>query len=218
MAPLSIDVWSDVVCPWCYLGKRRIEKALEQFDHRDDVELRWRSFELDPHAPEEREQSSAEHLADKYGMSVDQAEQTNDQMTQLAASEGLEYHLDRARGGNSFAAHRLIQRALEDGRQDAMKERLMRAYFTDGEPISDPETLVRLTAELGVDPGEARAALTEGRFAEDVREDELLAARLGIQGVPFFVLDRRYGVSGAQPSELLLQALEKAWEARADAA
>jgi predicted DsbA family dithiol-disulfide isomerase len=211
MAPLSIEVWSDVVCPWCYLGKRRIEKALEQFDHRDDVELRWRSFELDPHAPEEREQSSAEHLADKYGMSVDQAEQTNDQMTQLAASEGLEYHLDRARGGNSFAAHRLIQRALEDGRQDAMKERLMRAYFTDGEPIGDPETLRKLAVEVVVD---GEAALTDGRYADAVRADEQLAARIGIRGVPYFVLNRRYGVSGAQPPELLLQALEKAWDAR----
>jgi predicted DsbA family dithiol-disulfide isomerase len=210
MAPLSIEVWSDVVCPWCYLGKRRIEKALEQFDHRDDVELRWRSFELDPHAPEEREQSSAEHLADKYGMSVDQAEQTNDQMTQLAASEGLEYHLDRARGGNSFAAHRLIQRALEDGRQDAMKERLMRAYFTDGEPIGDPETLRKLAVEVVVD---GEAALTDGRYADAVRADEQLAARIGIRGVPYFVLNRRYGVSGAQPPELLLQALEKAWDA-----
>jgi predicted DsbA family dithiol-disulfide isomerase len=210
MAPLSIEVWSDVVCPWCYLGKRRIEKALEQFDHRDDVELRWRSFELDPHAPEEREQSSAEHLADKYGMSVDQAEQTNDQMTQLAASEGLEYHLDRARGGNSFAAHRLIQRALEDGRQDAMKERLMRAYFTDGEPIGDPETLHKLAVEVGVD---GEAALTDERYADAVRADEQLAARIGIRGVPYFVLNRRYGVSGAQPPELLLQALEKAWDA-----
>jgi predicted DsbA family dithiol-disulfide isomerase len=210
MAPLSIEVWSDVVCPWCYLGKRRIEKALEQFDHRDDVELRWRSFELDPHAPEEREQSSAEHLADKYGMSVDQAEQTNDHMTQLAASEGLEYHLDRARGGNSFAAHRLIQRALEDGRQDAMKERLMRAYFTDGEPIGDPETLRKLAVEVVVD---GEAALTDGRYADAVRADEQLAARIGIRGVPYFVLNRRYGVSGAQPPELLLQALEKAWDA-----
>jgi predicted DsbA family dithiol-disulfide isomerase len=210
MAPLSIEVWSDVVCPWCYLGKRRIEKALEQFDHRDDVELRWRSFELDPHAPEEREQSSAEHLADKYGMSVDQAEQTNDQMTQLAASEGLEYHLDRARGGNSFAAHRLIQRALEDGRQDAMKERLMRAYFTDGEPIGDPETLRKLAVEVVVD---GEAALTDGRYADAVRADEQLAARIGIRGVPYFVLNRRYGVSGAQPAELMLQALEKAWDA-----
>ena len=210
MAPLSIEVWSDVVCPWCYVGKRRIEKALAQFDDRGDVELRWRSFELDPSAPAQREHSSAEHLAGKYGMSVEQAEQTNDQMTQLAASEGLEYHLDRTRGGNSFAAQRLIQRALEDGRQDEMKERVMRAYFTEGEPIGDRATLDRLADEVGVD---GQAALTDRRYADAVRADEELAARIGIRGVPYFVLNRRYGVSGAQPAELLLQALEKAWDA-----
>jgi predicted DsbA family dithiol-disulfide isomerase len=210
MPPLSIEVWSDVVCPWCYVGKRRIEKALEQFEHRDEVELRWRSFELDPTAPAQREHSSAEHLASKYGMTVEQAEGTNDQMTALAASEGLEYHLDRTRGGNSFAAHRLIQRALEDGLQDAMKERLMRAYFTEGEAVGDRDTLVRLAGEVGVD---AEAALTDETYAEAVRTDEDLAARIGIHGVPYFVLGRRYGVSGAQPSELLLQALEKSWAA-----
>jgi predicted DsbA family dithiol-disulfide isomerase len=210
MAPLTVEIWSDVVCPWCYVGKRRIEKALAQFDHRDDIELRWRSFELDPHAPPEREQSSAEHLAGKYGMSVEQAEGTNTQMTELAASEGLDYHLDRTRGGNSFAAHRLIQRALEDGLQDAMKERLMRAYFTEGEAIGDRDTLIRLAGEVGVD---GEAALTDQQYADAVRGDEELAARIGIRGVPFFVLNRRYGVSGAQPPELLLQALDKAWPA-----
>lgn len=205
MAPLEIEVWSDVVCPWCYVGKRRIETALARFDH--EVELRWRSFELDPHAAPQREGSSAEHLASKYGMSLEQAEASNAQMTELAASEGLEYHLDRTRGGNSFDAHRLIQRALEDGVQDAMKERLMRAYFTEGEAIGDRDTLVRLAGEVGVD---AEAALTAPQYAEAVRADEDLAVRIGIRGVPFFVLGRRYGVSGAQPAELLLQALEKA--------
>jgi predicted DsbA family dithiol-disulfide isomerase len=210
MPPLSIEVWSDVVCPWCYVGKRRIEKALAQFDHRDEVELRWRSFELDPHAPPQREHSSAEHLASKYGMTVEQAEGTNSQMTALAASEGLEYHLDRTRGGNSFAAHRLIQRGLEDDLQDAMKERLMRAYFTEGEAIGDRDTLVRLAADVGVD---GEAALADEQYAAAVRGDEELAMRIGIRGVPYFVLGRRYGVSGAQPSELLLEALDKAWAA-----
>ena len=210
MAPLSIEIWSDVVCPWCYVGKRRIETALTQFDHRDDVELRWRSFELDPYAPPEREHSSAEHLADKYGMSLEQAESSNAQMTELAASEGLEYHLDRTRGGNSFAAHRLIQRAVEDGLQDAMKERLMRAYFTEGEAIGDHDTLIRLAGEVGID---GEAALADQQYADAVRGDEALAARIGIRGVPYFVLNRRYGVSGAQPPELLLQALDKAWPA-----
>jgi predicted DsbA family dithiol-disulfide isomerase len=215
MAALTVEIWSDVVCPWCYVGKRRFEKALEQFDHSDEVELRWRSFELDPQAPRERRHSSAEHLAGKYGMTVEQAEQTNAQMAALAAEEGLEYHLDRTRGGNTFSAHRLIQRALEDGLQDAMKERLMRAYFTEGEAIGDRATLFTLAGEVGVD---GQAALTDRRYADAVRADEELAARIGIRGVPYFVLDRRYGVSGAHPSELLLEALARAWEARLAAA
>jgi predicted DsbA family dithiol-disulfide isomerase len=209
MAPLTVEIWSDVVCPWCYVGKRRFEKALAAFEHRDEVEVVWRSFELDPNAPPEREQSGAEHLAAKYGMSVEQAERSNSQMTEVAAGEGLEYHLDRTRGGNSFDAHRLIQLAKHHGLQDAMKERLMRAYFTEGESISDGETLVRLALEVGVDP----RGLANGAYADDVRADEELARRIGIQGVPFFVLGRRYGVSGAQPAELLQQALDKAWDA-----
>jgi predicted DsbA family dithiol-disulfide isomerase len=215
MAPMTVEIWSDVVCPWCYVGKRRFEHALEQFAHRDQVELTWRSFQLDPNAPPERTESSAEHLAEKYGMSVEQAETSNRQMTELAAGEGLEYHLDRTRGGNSFDAHRLIHLAAAYGRQDAMKERLMRAYFTEGEPVGDRETLIRLAADIGLD---ARAALEGEVYAETVHADEDLAARIGIRGVPFFVLDRRYGVSGAQPSELLLQALEKAWEEHRGAA
>jgi predicted DsbA family dithiol-disulfide isomerase len=141
-------------------------------------------------------------------MSVEQAEQSNAQMTELAASEGLEYRLDRTRGGNSFDAHRLLHLAKAQGLQDAMKERLMRAYFTEGAAIGDAKTLARLASEAGVDPSE----LTGEAFADAVHADEELAARIGIRGVPYFVLDRRYGVSGAQPSELLLQALEKAWE------
>jgi predicted DsbA family dithiol-disulfide isomerase len=208
MAAMTVEIWSDVVCPWCYVGKRRFEAALERFAHRDEVEVTWRSFELDPTAPPERTVSSAEHLASKYGMSVEQAEQSNAQMTELAASEGLEYRLDRTRGGNSFDAHRLLHLAKAQGLQDAMKERLMRAYFTEGAAIGDAETLARLASEAGVDPSE----LTGEAFADAVHADEELAARIGIRGVPYFVLDRRYGVSGAQPSELLLQALEKAWE------
>jgi predicted DsbA family dithiol-disulfide isomerase len=209
MAPLTVEIWSDVVCPWCYVGKRRFEKALAAFAHRDEVEVTWRSFELDPNAPPERETSSAEHLAGKYGMSVEQAERSNAQMTELAAAEGLEYHLDRTRGGNSFDAHRLIQLAKDQGLQDEMKERLMRAYFTEGESISDGETLVRLALEVGLDP----RGLANGAYGDAVRADEEMARRIGIQGVPFFVLNRRYGVSGAQPAELMLQALDKARDA-----
>jgi predicted DsbA family dithiol-disulfide isomerase len=216
--PLTVEIWSDVVCPWCYVGKRRFEAALARFPHRDEVTVLWRSFELDPAAPVVPEGTAAERLAAKYGMTVERAHELHAQMTELAAGEGLEYHLDRARGGNTFAAHRLIHEAAAHGCQAAAQERLMRAYFTEGEPISDPETLARLIAEVGVDPAQARAAAFSDRHADAVREDELLATRLGVQGVPFFAIDRRYGVSGAQPADVLLAALERAWADRAAAA
>jgi len=208
MAPLTVEIWSDVVCPWCYIGKRRFEAALAEFGH--DVEYTWRSFELDPGAPPVREHSAAEHLAGKYGMSVEQAEASHAQMTELAAQEGLEYHLDQARGGNSFDAHRLMHLAAADGRQDEAKERLMRAYFTEGVAIGDRDALVALATDIRLDPDEARAVLDGDGYADAVREDEMLAQRIGIQGVPFFVLNRRYGVSGAQKPEILVQALEQA--------
>ena len=210
MAPLALEIWSDVVCPWCYVGKRRLEAALEMLPDRDDVEVRWRSFQLDPEAPLVRDVPADEHLAAKYGMSVEDARALNEQMTELAAGEGLEYHLDRTRGGNTFDAHRLIQLGAARGVQDAVKERLMRGYFTEGEEVSDHETLVRLGADAGLDPDEARAALESDAYADDVRGDEALARRMGIRGVPYFVLNRRFGVSGAQPAELLVQAFERA--------
>jgi len=209
--PLTVEIWSDVVCPWCYIGKRRFEAALAAFEHADEVTVMWRSFELDQEAPKVAEGTATERLAAKYGMSLERAQQLHAEMTERAAEEGLDFRFDLARGGITFDAHRLIHLAATYGHQAAAKERLMRAYFTEGEPISDPETLIRVVAEVGVDPVEARDVLQTDRFAEDVREDELLASQLGIQGVPFFVLDRRYGVSGAQPPDVLVQALERAW-------
>jgi predicted DsbA family dithiol-disulfide isomerase len=208
---MLVDIWSDVVCPWCYLGKRRFEAALADFEHRDAVQVHWHSFELDPNAGPASELPAAERLAGKYGMSVEDARARQTQLEQVAAAEGLEYHLDRTRGGNTFDAHRLHQLAIDRGLGDAVMERLMRAYFTDGEETSDPEVLVRLVTEAGLDADEARAVLESDRYAEEVRADEHTAARLGIHGVPFFVLGRRYGVSGAQTSDVMLQALEKAW-------
>src|SRR5262249_1098815 len=139
--PLTVEIWSDIVCPWCYIGKRRFEAALERFEHRDEVSVLWRSFELDPEAPAAPEGTSTERLAEKYGMSLEQAQGAQRQVTELAAQEGLAYHLDKARGGNTFAAHRLIHEAAVHGHQAAAQERLMAAYFTEGEPVSDPETL-----------------------------------------------------------------------------
>jgi predicted DsbA family dithiol-disulfide isomerase len=210
--PLTVEIWSDVVCPWCYIGKRRFEAAMESFEHADEVTIMWRSFELDQEAPQEPEGTAAERLAAKYGMSIDRAETLHGEMTERAAAEGLEFRFDLARGGNTFDAHRLIHLAATYGHQAAAQERLMRAYFTEGERIADKDTLIRLLVEVGVDAEEARDVLAGERFASDVREDELLAAQLGIQGVPFFVLNRKLGVSGAQPSEVLVQALQQGWD------
>ena len=215
--PFIVEIWSDVVCPWCYLGKRRFESALARFEHRDDVEVVWRSFELDPNAERNPSATAAERLTAKYGMSPEDAAASHARLTALAAEEGLEYHLDRTRGGNTFDAHRLIQLGKEHGIQDAVKERLMRAYFTETVQIDDLETLVRLAAEAGLDADEARAVLSSDEFADAVRDDEELARRIGINGVPFFVLGRRYGVSGAQTADVLLEALDKSWEALAAA-
>ena len=211
---MKVEIWSDVVCPWCYIGKRRFEQALAGFAHRDEVEVVWRSFELDPHAPAERTGGYAEHLAAKYGRTLEQAQQMLDSMTATAAAEGLDLRFDLARPGSTFDAHRLLHLAGERGVQDAVKERLVRATFTEGEPIGDHETLVRLVAEAGLDADEARAVLASDRYAAEVRGDEQQAQAYGISGVPFFVVDGRYGVSGAQPAEALRQVLAQAWAER----
>jgi predicted DsbA family dithiol-disulfide isomerase len=209
--PLTVDIWSDVVCPWCYLGKRRFESALERFAHRDDVMVTWHSFELDPDAPQANDEPAAERLARKYGISVQDAEAKHAQMTELGAAEGLEFRYEKSRSGNTFDAHRLIQLAGEHDLQDAVKERLMSAYFTEGEPIGDPDRLVALVAEAGLDADEARAVLEGDAYADAVREDEQIARQIGIHGVPFFVIGRRLGIAGAQPADVLLRALEQAW-------
>ncbi|HEX8994850.1 MAG TPA: DsbA family oxidoreductase [Ktedonobacterales bacterium] len=210
---MEVEIWSDVVCPWCYIGKRRFEKALEQFPHREAVNVHWRSFELDPNAPQQYPGTLNEMLARKYGTTPGQAAQMNARVSGLAADEGLDYHLDEAKPSNTFNAHRLLHLAAERGKQAEVKERLMRAYFTEGQPVGDPETLARLVAEAGLDAGEARAALATDEYADDVRADEERAAMFGIRGVPFVVIDERYGVSGAQPTEVFLQALQTAWAA-----
>ncbi len=207
---MLVEIWSDVVCPWCYLGKRRLESALGRFEHRDDVELVWRSFELDPAAPRRREGTAADHLARKYGMSAEQVAASWARLTSLAEAEGLVYHLDRTQGGSSFDAHRLIHLGAELGLQDEVNERLLHAYFTEGEPIGAPQALARLGIEAGLPAGDVAEVLATDRFAAEVREDERRARLYGIDGVPFFAIDERYGVSGAQSSEVLLEALSAA--------
>ena len=210
---MDVEIWSDVVCPWCYIGKRRFEHALAAFDHREDVKVTWRSFQLDPSAPATSEGDPVERLAAKYGMSRATAEAAQARVTANAATEGLDFHLDRARSGNTFNAHRLIHYAHSVGRQDALKERLMAAYFVEGAAIGEHDVLSRLAVEVGLDESAVRGVLGGDAYADDVRHDELEARQLGITGVPFFVLDRAYGVSGAQPSDLILGALQQAWSA-----
>lgn len=210
---MQVEIWSDVVCPWCYIGKRRFESALAQFPHRDEVAVVWRSFELDPHAPRQVAGSLDAMLAEKIGISAAEAAAMNRRVTDLAAAEGLAYRLDLARPGNSFDAHRLIHLAAAHGLQAAAKERLLRAYFTEGLPIGDPDTLTRLGAELGLPDDEVRAMLAGDAYAADVRADQQRAAGFGIGGVPFFVLGERYGISGAQPAALFLDGLRQAWDA-----
>jgi predicted DsbA family dithiol-disulfide isomerase len=211
---VDVEIWSDIACPWCYIGKRRFEAALAEFEHRDDVRVTWRSFELDPSAPHEREGDNAARIAEKYGITVERAREMGRTVTDAAAGEGLDFHLDIQRSGTTFDGHRVIHLAAERGLQDAMKERLLHAYFTEGQLVSDHETLVRLAVEVGLDEDEVRATLASDRFAADVRGDEQLAGQFGISAVPTFVVDRAIGASGAHPPEALLQLLEQGWERR----
>jgi len=211
---VEVEIWSDIACPWCYIGKRRFEAALGQFEHADDVHVTWRSFELDPSAPAERAGDRAERIAEKYGVTVEHARAMGQRVTDAAAGEGLEFRFDIARGGLTFDGHRLIHIAAANGLQDAMKERLMRAYFSEGQLISDRNTLVRLATEVGLDADEVREALQNDRYADEVRGDEREATALGISAVPTFVVDRQLGVAGAQPPEVMLQLLREGWERR----
>lgn len=211
---MKVDIWSDIVCPWCAIGRARFEAALADFPHRDQVRVRWHSFELNPAAPREYPEPLAENLATKYGVSVDEAHRMHRHMTEVAAADGLDFHFERARSGNTFDAHRLLHHALETGGatlQDRLKERFFGAYLTDGEPIGDPEALARTAAQVGLDADESRAVLASDRYADAVRADEDQARRYGITGVPFFVIGEKYGVSGAQPPAALLEALDTAW-------
>jgi predicted DsbA family dithiol-disulfide isomerase len=215
---VKVEIWSDVVCPWCYIGKRRFETALARFEHRDQVEVEWRSFELDPtsesaHGPGDGP-DHADLLAGKYGMTRAEAQQAIARTAAAAAAEGLDFRMDRALHSNTFDAHRVIHLAAQHGLQGVVKERLMRAYFTEGEPVGDRDALVRLAVDAGLDRADVEKVLDSDEHADAVRADEAEARALGINGVPFFVLDRRYGVSGAQPPEQLLAALEQAWSER----
>lgn len=213
-AVLRVDIWSDVVCPWCAIGKANLEAALDDFDHSDAVEIVWHSFELDPNAPAARAGNYVEMISRKYGTSAEQAQTMVDQMTARAAESGLEFRFDRVQPGNTFDAHRMIHLGAARGIQTEVKERFLRGYLTEGEAIGLPEVVERLAIDAGLDAEDVAAVLGTRTFADDVRADEALAHELGVTGVPFFVIDRRFAVAGAQPPDVLLGILERAWSER----
>jgi predicted DsbA family dithiol-disulfide isomerase len=216
--PLTVEIWSDVLCPFCYIGKREFEQALSRFEHQDQVTIDWKSFELDTNAPVRSEEDTYSMLARKYGMTREEAKARSAGVAERAASLGLQFNMDKAVIANSFDAHRLIQFAKSQGLGDAAEERLFKAYFTDGVCISDHNELVKLGAEIGLDAAAVRAMLASDAYTEAVRTDQYEAQQFGIRGVPYFTIDRKFAVSGAQSADHFLGALQHAWRERSTAA
>ena len=208
---MRVDIWSDIVCPWCYIGERRFSRGLADFEHRDEVEVVNRSFELDPSIPKGVATPILDVLAVKYGLSQAQAQEAEARVAALAAADDLDFTIDRVMG-NTFDAHRLVHLGREQGLQERLLQRLFHAYFGEGRPVSDADVLVSLAADAGLDPASARQALADGSYGDAVRADEYQARTLGITGVPFCVVDMKYAVSGARPAETYTAALQRAWD------
>ncbi|MCC3267538.1 DsbA family oxidoreductase [Arthrobacter gengyunqii] len=212
---MKIDIWSDIACPWCYIGKRRFEAALASFPHRDEVQVHWRSYQLDPSLPEHYDGTEVQYLSERKGIDPVQLAGMLEQVTAQAAGEGLAYDFDSLVVANSFSAHRLIHLARAEGgikAADAVKEALLSAHFEKGQDIGSAEVLTGIGAAAGVDPDRIRSMLATDEYADAVNADISQARSLGVSGVPFFVLDEKYGISGAQPVELFSSALEQAWK------
>jgi predicted DsbA family dithiol-disulfide isomerase len=218
---MLVEIWSDVVCPWCYLGERRFTAALDQFPHAGDVEVRFRSFQLDPSAPTDHPGDGApshtERLAAKFGTDPGRIRQMHDDMTARGAADGIDFRFDDVRSANTVDAHRLLHLATELGVQPAVTERFFQAVFTDGEAMGDSDTLRRVAVDAGLPADQVDDVLAGDRYRDAVTADIEQARAYGISGVPYFVLDGRYGVSGAQSTEVLLGALEQAYDTRATA-
>lgn len=208
---MNIEIWYDLVCPWCYLGKRRFEHALADFDHRDQVRVVHRAFQLDPTAPQGETFDQVEQITKKHGISVQQFKAQQAKVVELGRVEGLEYNFDGGRAGNTFDAHRLIRLGLERGLQDVVIERFFRAHFTEQRSLFDVDSLVALSVEAGLDADEARKVLAEQAYTQAIKDDVQQAQEYGANGVPFFVIDDRYGISGAQPRRTFVDALSRAW-------
>jgi predicted DsbA family dithiol-disulfide isomerase len=209
---MKIEIWSDVMCPFCYIGKRRFEKALAEFPENVKVEVEWKSFQLSPNIKTDPSINIHQFLAKHKGMSLDEAKQMNDQVTQMAAKEGLVYNFDKSVVANSYNAHRFVHFAKTNDKQDEAEEKLFEAYFTNGKNIDDYETLIELGLAIGLDQTKLREVLNNGEYGDEVNGDIAEAQALGIRGVPFFVFDRKFAVSGAQEKSAFRQALDKAFE------
>ncbi|OAJ75717.1 protein-disulfide isomerase [Brevibacillus sp. SKDU10] len=209
---MKVEVWSDFACPFCYIGKQRIEAALDKFAHKDDVEVVFRSFELDPKAQRDVDYDVHDMLVAKYGMSRDQAIAMNENLSSKAKEVGLTFQFDTLILTNTFDAHRLAKYAFKQGKMNPMAQELFQAYFTDSRHLGDHETLVELAVKVGLNRDEALKVLAGDDYSADVRADEEEASRLGVSGVPFFVIDRKYTVSGAQSTDMFLNALQTAWK------
>lgn len=210
---MKIEVWSDFVCPFCYIGKRRLEQALEQFPHKDEVEVEFHSFELDPTTAKDQEKTIHESLATKYGISVDEAKKMNEGVGEQAKGVGLDFHFDTMVPTNTFDAHRLAHFAKTKAKDKEITERLLHGYFSEGKRLSDYEVLADLAVEVGLDRNEVLQVLqNETAYADEVRYDENTAQQIGVRGVPFFVVNQKYAISGAQPVETFIGALEKVWQ------
>lgn len=212
---MKVKIWSDVVCPYCYIGKREFENALSQFEHKDEVEVEWKSFELDREAPVRSPDDMYDHLAKKYGRTREQAKEMVSGVVDRARSVGLAYDMEHTIMGSSFDAHRLIQFAKTKNKGNEAEERLFKAHFILGEHIGDRAVLKKIAEEIGLDGKEVEEVLASDTFTEAVHADEYEAQQIGVGGVPFFVLDDKYAVSGAQSSDHFLGALQQAWTERA---
>lgn len=209
---MKIEIWSDIMCPFCYIGKRRLESALKDFEFADKVQIEWKSFLLNPDMVTDPNKSTAQYLSETKGWSMDQTQQITQQVVDMAKGEGLTYHMDKTVVANAKNAHRLLQLAKTLEKGDAMKERLLQAYFTEGKNIDDRDTLLLLALEVGLDQGRVEACLDSDEFLDKVEEDIYESKLIGVRGVPFFVLERKYGISGAQPKEVFVETIEKAWK------
>lgn len=208
---MKIEVWSDYQCPFCYIGKARLNKALEQFPNRDEVEVSFRSFELDPNAAKDIPMNMYEMLMNKYGLTLEQVKQNSANLWQQAKNEGLDFQFDTMVLTNSFDAHRLLKFAAKQGKEAEMNEALFRAYFTDSLHIGDHDTLLDIAERVGLDRTETQTFLNSEQLGKEVRQDEQQANQLGVTGVPFFVVNNKYGISGAQPTEVFLNTLQDVW-------